>query len=264
VTVAVIDSGCSEHYALPHIADRRNFSADDTPLDTVGHGTHVCGIIGGRLRPCKGIAPKADIHSLKVLGTSGSCTAEAVADAVIYAMEIKADLVCMSLGSTRANDRLHTAIQQAVDAGVVVVAAAGNDGGAVNFPAGWQETVAVGAVDKQGKACMFSSRGSEIICAAPGEDIQSTWLANGFATVSGTSMAAPFVVGVLALYISQLHRRPTHHEVVKALQDTSRDVGPPGPDDAHGWGLVDPHKLMDFQVKPQDGVTIWIPGAKVL
>jgi subtilisin family serine protease len=140
-----------------------------------------------------------------------------------------------------------------------VVAAAGNDGCSVNFPAAYPETVAVGAVDRHGDICPFSSRGEEIICAAPGQDVKSTWLAGGYATVSGTSMAAPFVVGVLALYQGTLGRKLTPAEVINALQATSRDAGPEGRDDEYGYGLIDPHKLIKYKAASLGGVTVYLP-----
>jgi subtilisin family serine protease len=193
---------------------------------------------------------------------------ESVATALRHAIEARSDICCMSLGSTKPDDHVHDAIRAAYSAGIVVVCAAGNDGGAVNFPAAYKETIGVGAVDKNGNACEFSSRGKEIAVAAPGEAITSCWLNNGYATVSGTSMAAPFVAGTLALYVSAAKRdgkKIDHAAVSKALEGTCHDVGAPGRDSVYGWGLLDPHKLLNYSVSAsQAGVTIFIPGAKIL
>lgn len=269
VTVAVIDTGISQHSSLKDVVvDHRNFSSDSDVFDTVGHGTHVAGVIGARTGLAKGIAPNVRILSLKVLGHSGMGSNESVATALRHATEAKADICCMSLGSTKPDDHVHEAIRAAYSAGIVVVCAAGNDGGAVNFPAAYKETIGVGAVDKNGNACEFSSRGKEIAVAAPGEAITSCWLNNGYATVSGTSMAAPFVAGTLALYVSAAKRdgkRVDHAAVTKALEETCRDVGAPGKDTLYGWGLLDPHRLLNFSVSSsQSGVTIFIPGARIL
>jgi subtilisin family serine protease len=225
-------------------------------------------VIGAKSGAAKGIAPEVKILSLKVLGHSGMGSNEAVAEAVRFATEAKVDIVCMSLGSSKPDARLHDALKAAHSSGIVVVCAAGNDGGAVNYPAAFQETIAVGAVDKNRNACEFSSRGKEIAVAAPGQDITSTWLADGYATVSGTSMAAPFVAGVLALYVSSQKsegNKIDHAAVLKALSDTCRDTGEPGRDPIYGWGLVDPHKLLNYEVRAAvAGVTLFIPGAKIL
>jgi subtilisin len=265
VTVAVVDSGVAKHPAL-EVAEHRNFTSDGEMHDSLGHGTHVAGVIGARSGSAKGIAPGCTLLSLKVLGHSGMGTQESVSQAVHYAVEAKADIVCMSLGATRPDDRVHAAIRAAHAAHVIVVCAAGNDGGAVNYPAAFPETIGVGAVDKNGMACEFSSRGKEIVVAAPGQDITSTWLAGGYATISGTSMAAPFVAGVLALWVGEQKKAKTpitHQSVIAALQDTCRDAGATGRDPIYGWGLLDPHRLLNYAVSPS-GITIFIPGGKVL
>lgn len=267
VTVAVIDSGVAPHDVLT-VADYRNFSSDSDVYDTLGHGTHVAGVIAAKSGLAKGIAPEATLVSLKVLGHSGMGSNTAVAEAVQFAAESKVDVVCMSLGSPKPDSRLHAAIRNATSSGTLVVCAAGNDGGAVNYPAAFAETIGVGAVDRDGRLCEFSSRGKEIVVAAPGQDITSTWLANSYATVSGTSMAAPFVTGILALWASECKkdgRKVDHAAAVQALSETCRDVGAPGRDPEFGWGLMDPHHLINYSASASvDGVTIFIPGAKIL
>ncbi len=269
VRVAVIDTGISKHSALVDaVTEWRNFSSDSEELDTVGHGTHVAGIIGARRGMAKGIAPGCSLLSFKVLGHSGMGSNTAVATAVGHASEAGVDLICMSLGSSRPDDHVHTAIRAAHEKGIIVVCAAGNDGGDVNYPAAFPETIAVGAVDRDGNACQFSSKGPAIAVGAPGEAITSCWLENGYATLSGTSMAAPFVVGVLALYLSECKRegrKVTHADALRALERTCRDVGDTGRDHTYGWGLMDPHKLLNYSsMSSPAGVTIFIPGARVL
>lgn len=267
VTVAVVDTGVSQHVALEDaVQEFRNFSSDSDQYDTVGHGTVCAGIIAARSGQAKGIAPEAKLMSCKALGHSGVGSNNAVTDAIRWATSVHVDIISMSLGSSRPNAQMHAAIQAATQAGIIVVCAAGNDGGGVNYPAAFAETIAVGAVDRDGNLCEFSSRGKEIAVAAPGQHITSTWLNNGYATVSGTSMAAPFVAGVLALYVSDEKkdgRKVDPSRALKALSETCRDVGEPGKDPQYGWGLLDPHKMLTLDVKPA-GVTLFIPGAKVL
>lgn len=266
VRVAVIDSGVAPHFALKDVVvDWRNFTKDSEVYDSLGHGSHVAGIIGAKTGAAKGIAPGCSILSFKVLGHSGMGSVEAVAAAVRASVEAKVDIACMSLGSPKADGRLHDAIRHATSNGVIVVCAAGNDGGAVNYPAAFVETIAVGAVDKEGNVCEFSSRGKEITVAAPGQDITSTWLNDGYACVSGTSMAAPFVAGVLALYVSACRKEKRKVDVAQALAETCRDAGAPGKCDEYGWGLMDPHKLLNYTIQSDaGGVTIYIPGGRVV
>jgi major intracellular serine protease len=121
----------------------------------------------------------------------------------------------------------------------------------VNFPARWPETVAVASIDRNGRLSPFSSRGPQIDIAAPGQDVLSTFRGGGYARLSGTSMAAPFVAGVAALLIA-LHRNakdastPLHNttDLLEHLRRTARDAGPAGHDSGYGWGLINPDGLL--------------------
>lgn len=268
VLVAVVDSGVSDHPDLRDaVVESRNFSLDSDAVDTIGHGTHVAGIIAAR-RGMKGIAPDAKVMSLKSLGHCGMGPQEAIGDAVRYASDAKADIICMSLGSPQPNAHMHAAIREAFSKGAIIVCAAGNDGGNVMYPAAFPETIGVGAVDRDGQACEFSSRGKAIAVAAPGHDITSCWLNGAYATISGTSMSAPFVAGTLALFVSackKAGKAVSHASVMGALADTCRDVGDAGRDPVYGWGLLDPARLVNYSPQQaQAGVTIWIPNGKVL
>ena len=268
VLVAVIDSGVSNHPDLNDaVVDVRNFSLDADAVDTIGHGTHVAGIIAAR-RGMKGIAPECKVMPIKVLGHCAMGPQKSVGDAVRCAAEAKADIICMALGSPEPDAHMHAAIREACAGGAIIVCAAGNDGGSVMYPAAFPETIGVGAVDRDGKACEWSSRGKAIAVAAPGHDITSCWLNGGYAMLSGTSMAAPFVAGTLALFVSACKRsgQPVSHAaVMAALSGTCRDVGDEGRDPVYGWGLLDPSGLVNYSPsQAQSGVTIWIPNGKVL
>ncbi len=268
VTVAVIDSGVSNHPDLvTSIIDRRNFSSDPDALDTLGHGTHVAGVISAN-GEMKGVAPESKILAIKALGHSGMGAFSRVAESINFAADAGCDLICLSLGSTKPNDAMHQAIMRAWQAGIVVVCASGNDGGSVLYPAAYKECIGVGAVNRNGEVCDFSARGKGVLVVAPGEDITSTWVGGEYATVSGTSMAAPFVAGVLALYASRVKRdggKMTHQMAVRAIEETCRDAGPVGRDDHYGWGLLDPHSLVSYRpTSAPSGVMVWIPGGKVI
>lgn len=246
--VGVLDSGvCKDHPSLlGAVVENRNFTRDESEYDSNGHGSHVAGILAGR-GPILGVAPKAEIVSCKVLNNDGVGEMGAVARALLFAVEAGCNVIVMSLGSPVGCEKLKAALEVARKACVPVVCAAGNDGGSVSFPAAYHETIAVGAVDKLGRLCEFSARGREIDVAAPGYQIHSCWLDGGYATLSGTSMAAPFVAGVLALAVSQCGGARLH-DAKDVLQKTARDAGATGRDNEYGWGLVSPAMVLESEV----------------
>jgi subtilisin len=248
--VGVLDTGVDDtHPALVGVVkEHRNFTRDCSAGDTNGHGTHVAGIIAAR-GPMTGVAPLAEIVSCKVLNNNGTGSLDAVAKAILYAVEAGCQILVMSLGSPVRTVALQEAVKAAEEAGVVMVCAAGNDGGKVSYPAAYDQPIAVGAVSRTGELCEFSCRGREIDVAAPGEEITSCWLGGGYATLSGTSMAAPFVAGVLALAWQQM---PTPKDGAKAravVKNTSVDAGAPGHDNLYGWGLINPASVVEESVK---------------
>jgi subtilisin family serine protease len=103
----------------------------------------------------------------------------------------------------------------------------------------------VGAVDENRQVCEFSCRGREIDVAAPGHKIRSAWVHGGYATLSGTSMAAPFVAGVLTLATAENGCRPLGSQAREIIRQTSTDMGPPGKDNDYGWGLINPSAILE-------------------
>ncbi|MEX2138675.1 MAG: S8 family serine peptidase, partial [Pirellulales bacterium] len=170
-----------------------------------------------------------------------------------WACDNGANVVSMSLGSPQPEAPLQAAIQRATAKGVFLIAAAGNTGRpqSVNYPARWRETIAVAAVDRNGRLSRFSSRGPQVDIAAPGQDVLSTYRDGSYAKLSGTSMAAPFVAGVVALLIA-LHRdakdarTPLRNlaDLREHLRRTAREAGPIGHDPGYGWGLINPDGLL--------------------
>jgi subtilisin family serine protease len=245
VRVAVLDSGIEPgHPALAGaVKEHRNFTTDCSPYDTNGHGTHVAGVLAGR-GAMLGVAPKAELLSFKVLNNNGAGSLQHVSQAIEAAIEAKAHIIVMSLGCPVSVGYLQEACARACAHGIAVVCAAGNDGGSVNYPAAYGCVIAVGAVDQEGKVCEFSCRGKEIAVAAPGHQITSAWLGCKYATLSGTSMAAPFVAGVLALHAGKCGTEMLSQKAAEILRETSTDAGAPGRDGLYGWGLINPISLV--------------------
>jgi subtilisin family serine protease len=188
-----------------------NFDGNNNnTLDDNGHGTHVSGVIAGENNGygVTGVAYNAKIMPVKVLNSSGSGSYSAIADGIYYAVNNGANVINLSLGGDFSSRTLKSAIEYASSKGVIVVMAAGNDGGSLpGYPARYADKsgIAVGAVDQNANFTDFSNRaGSNELAyvTAPGKSIYSTIPGNEYANYSGTSMASPFVAGVVALMLS--------------------------------------------------------------
>jgi subtilisin len=244
--IAVLDTGCAlQHPDLePAVDEAKDFTGSPAgPHDVNGHGTHCAGTIGARdnTEGVVGVAPKCRLLIGKVLGDGGTGNSRDIAKGIVWAVEKGATIISMSLGSPVPDRRIKEAVDHALSRGVVVIAAAGNEGPGPDtsgYPASWEGVVSVGAVDRGRKLARFSSRGKVDICA-PGDDILSCYPPRGLAVLSGTSMATPFVAGVVALIKGQ--KGPGI--VLERLKATATDAGLPGRDSAYGWGLIDPAKL---------------------
>jgi subtilisin len=159
----------------------------------------------------------------------------------------------MSLGTASDVQSFHDAVERVHAAGIVQVAAAGNTGGAVLYPAAYPEVIAVSATDNKDTIASWSSRGPEIDLAAPGVNIYSTYKGQTYKTLSGTSMAAPHVAGTAALVLSMptkcdfdLDGKCSPAEVQQRLEATAEDLGLIGRDNLYGAGLVNAEKAVIY------------------
>jgi serine protease len=213
--------------------------------DGHGHGTHVAGIIAARAGNAVGVAGLAQgtkILPVRALGNDGSGSDVDVASGIAWAAEHDADVINLSLGSPDRSDAEQAAIDYAYSRGVLVVAAAGNDGGAgdpPNYPGALDHVLAVGAVDPSSSAPVFSNRGRYVALAAPGVNVLSTVPPNGYLAMDGTSMAAPFVSATAAL-MRAANPALTPAQLTALLESTALDLWTPGRDDVTGYGQVRP------------------------
>lgn len=202
VKVAVIDTGISKSH--PDLKGQVAGGVEFVKGKIGGHGTHVAGTIAAALndRGIVGIAPKASLYDVRAFSADGTASIADIIKGIDWSIRNGMDVINMSFGSDQPSEALSRMIRKASDAGIVMVASAGNNGGALEYPAAYKEVVAVGAVDQKGRLAEFSSRG-KLSVKAPGVDIYSTWLGGKYRTLSGTSMAAAHASGLAALRISQ-------------------------------------------------------------
>ena len=205
ITVAVIDTGvCMSHEDLVDRVLENGYDFvedDDNPEDIFGHGCSVAGIIAANIDNGIGIAgfaPNSSILPVRVLGPSGSGSMADVAAGIVYAADNGADIINLSLGSMVGSQVTEDAVNHAVGKGVTVIASAGNSGGALpGFPARYENVVAVGAIDPNGERSSFSNKGGDIW--APGRDVHTIYLDNGYKALNGTSFSAPYVAAMAAV-----------------------------------------------------------------
>jgi len=228
IRIAVVDSGAAnKHQDLTHIThgyDIINKQRDTSTwtVDTLAHGSHCAGVIAGldSAVGVRGFAPDAEIHACKLF--PGGQISQLI-DALEYCIEKQVDVVNLSLGGAEPSEALEQQLLRARQAGVACIVAAGNSGGAVQYPAASQHVLAVAAIGRLHEfpadsyhtqsltpqmdtngfyAARFSCFGPEIAVCAPGVAITSSVPDNNYAAWDGTSMAAPHVTGLAALVLA--------------------------------------------------------------
>ncbi|ANU24508.1 S8 family peptidase [Planococcus donghaensis] len=260
--IAILDTGCQpDHPDLEgRIVDGKNFTPDydGDPTnfdDNNGHGTHVAGTVAASYRESGGIAgvaPEAQLLILKVLSGEGSGDYQGIIDGIQYAIDWRGPngehvhVISMSLGGPEDVEELHAVVKRAVDAGIPVVCAAGNEGdnkydtNEYAYPGAYGEVIQVGAADFNRRIATFSNTNDEIDLVAPGVDIYSTFPGGKYASFSGTSMATPHVSGALALIKNiaekEFARELTEAELYAQLVRRTMSIG--YPKTAEGNGLL--------------------------
>lgn len=237
--IAIIDSGIMPSQAdlNGQVLSGYNFVSDTTDTnDDNGHGTHVAGIVSAATNNATGVSSigfRGSLLPVKVLDSTGAGNYGDVASGIIFATDNGAKIINLSLGGSSSSRTLHDAVKYALSRGVVVVAAAGNNGNSTAvYPAAYPGVIAVTASDQNDNLASFSSYGSHVYISAPGVNVISTYNTGGYATMSGTSMSTPVVSGLIGLALSK--GTTTASTVLSDLKVTSDKIGQYAYDQ-NGW-----------------------------
>ncbi|MEK9157969.1 MAG: S8 family serine peptidase [Patescibacteria group bacterium] len=262
VNVAVLDTGILTTH--PDLKARITACSDFSGVDTFtknscddknGHGTQVAGIIaadgGADGKGMYGVAPASNLMIYKTCASDGTCFSDDVAVAIRHAVDDKAQIIVLSLGSDSESQLINEAVAYATEQGVMVISAVGNDGpyvGSLDYPASQLDVVSVGSVDSLLNVPTWSARGGNLASTsyskqagdlefvAPGVNIESTSINSDYVTLSGTSMAAAHLAG-LAAKEWQIEAEHPAESTRELLHRFSHDILPLGDDNASGWGM---------------------------
>jgi hypothetical protein len=249
--VAILDTGIQGSH--PDLAGRTVAGYDliagaptapGASVDPHGHGTHVAGIVGANVGDGVGVSGLLDgarLMPVRVVDENGSGSLARIARGMVWAVDHGAQVLNMSLGSASSSQALAAAAEYAAAHGVVVVAAAGNSGASTNgreYPCTYSTVICVGATDAADHRAGFSTFGTQVDVAAPGNAILSTYKGSQYYYGSGTSMATPYTAAAVAL-LRATYPGDSAASLAARLAHTADDLGAPGRDPATGAGLID-------------------------
>jgi subtilisin family serine protease len=242
VMVAILDSGIEANSYFDEVnIDSIDLTSSGISGSGSGHGTAVASIVAGR----EGIAPAADLLVVRVLDDQGIGSSFDVAEGIVRAVDLGAQFINLSLGVYQDTQVLREAVLYAQSQGVVLVAAAGNDGyGRLPYPAAYPQVLSVTAVDGLQRQAVFPNQSKAIDFAAPGVGILAAGEEAGTQLFSGTSAAAPFVTGTLVALLSA-DSTLSPQKAVKLLERYLDDAGAAGLDPTYGGGLLNWDRLRE-------------------
>lgn len=267
VKVGIIDSGIDKKHPDLKIAGGVSF-VDSSYQDTNGHGTHVAGIIGALNNSIGviGVAPNAELYAIKVIDQYGFGNNSDVVQGIEWAVKHKLDLINLSITTPQKSTIMELALNNAYKEGLIIVAAAGNnlkefkEPVDVLYPARFPTVIGVGAVDQKHDKTKFSYYGKSLDFVAPGESILSTYLNGQYVKSDGTSMAAPFVTGIAALY-KEAYPQLDNKKIRTMMQTNVIDLGAPGKDSQFGYGLIQGPKVIKEIIFPDLVLNAWYEEA---
>ena len=267
IKVAILDTGIQyDHPDLAaNIKGGISVVGDENSTDPAkwndvhGHGTRVAGTVAAVNNDIGvvGAAPAAWLYAVKVLADNGEGYVSDIIEGMDWCVQNGMQVLNMSYGSSDYSQSENDACSRAYSAGLLLVAAAGNDGDGdpntieISYPAAYDSVIAVGATDNNDQAPSWSNSGPFLELAAPGVSVLSTYKGSTYAWANGTSMASPHVAGTAALLWAK-NPSLTNAQVRSILQQTAQDLGPAGKDNVYGYGLVMAPKYgVDVSISPE-------------
>ena len=241
ITIAVLDSGVAPDRTfgtgrVQYLDIGAGTAAGNATED--GHGTAVAALAAGAAADAPGVAPAANILSIRVTDANAQSDVFTLSQAIVAAVDAGVQIINVSLGGYDSSTVLGSAITYASQHGVVIVASAGNDQAAqLTWPAADPRVISVGAVDALGQQTTFSNSGAQLQLTAPGYGIQTAWLDNQRVYFDGTSASAPIVAGAIAAIMST-NSGMTATQAWQVLTQYASDGGAPGADPEYGNGIL--------------------------
>lgn len=235
IKIAVLDTGINPHAALPDGLLQIDLVSGDQEIPTNGHGTSVASLIVGQGGLTQGVAPAAELFSVRIGDENGASNSFLLAEGIIAAVDQGAQLINISMGSEGNSAIVREAVNYAVAQGVLLIASSGNSGfNSPSYPAAYDEVIAVGSVDAKSDYLNFSNLGSSL--DAPGYGLYAAGEEGSVISFSGTSASAPIVTAAIAAVSSELDVPLTQaYEIVNA---SLNEAGAPGLDPAYGDGIL--------------------------
>lgn len=240
VKIAVIDTGIAPHLSLTGSIEHVNLVELPDGSPPHSHGTSVASLIAGNHPNMRGVAPAADLISVRVADESGFSNSLLLAEGIIAATDAGAQLINISMGSDGDSIVVQQAVDYARENGAVVFASSGNDGQPqASAPARDPDVFAVGAVDANGTHLNFSSSDEGLAFTAPGLGIEAALPGDLVTSFTGTSASVAYPVGAAAAIMSESAVPISPQEAVTILQTHSNEAGLPGQDPQFGIGMLD-------------------------
>jgi len=250
INIALLDSGIDYNHIdlCDRVKGGINFTSDNREnyMDDSGHGTFCAGIIAANKNGIGmvGIAPQANLYAVKILKDDNTGSILWLKEGLTWCLSNNIHIISMSIGFKEDVPIIRNLVKAANNNNIIMVAASGNDSSRnfVEYPANYEEVIAVSALDPLNQIANFSNTGQMIDFSAPGVRIMSTYLNNQYGIMSGTSFAAPHIVGVVALIQSKalkdtgctLVLDDLQRELIKHIVD----LGPKGKDSLYGYGSI--------------------------